>query len=105
MLALKFGYPGKNSCLKLPSQRFIDMSSPRLTYLTAITLVLTVALILSGCSGSSNTPMNSSMGAINVMVSDPATCSAPQGQFSHIFVTITDVEINSSASAGSNDSG
>ena len=32
-----------------------------------------------------------------------ATCSGPQGPFSHIFVTITDVQINASASAGDND--
>ena len=42
---------------------------------------------------------------VSVAVSDPATCSAPQGPFSHIFVTITDVQINASASAGDNDPG
>jgi hypothetical protein len=38
-------------------------------------------------------------------VSDPATCSAPQGPFSHIFVTIVDVQINTSSSAGDQDPG
>jgi hypothetical protein len=42
---------------------------------------------------------------VNVTVSDPATCSAPQGAFSHIYVTITDVQINASASAGDSDPG
>lgn len=42
---------------------------------------------------------------INLGVSDPATCSGPQGPFSHIFVTITDVQINASGSAGDNDPG
>jgi hypothetical protein len=50
--------------------------------------------------------MSTTTGAlVNVRVSDPATCSGPTGAFSHIYVTITDVQINSSASAGKNDSG
>lgn len=42
---------------------------------------------------------------VNVRISDPATCSGPQGAFSHIYVTITDVQINASASAGDSDPG
>ncbi len=42
---------------------------------------------------------------VNVRVSDPATCSGPQGAFSHIYVTVTDVQINANASAGNNDAG
>jgi Domain of unknown function (DUF4382) len=42
---------------------------------------------------------------VNVRVSDPATCSGPKGTFSHIYATITDVQINASANAGNNDSG
>jgi hypothetical protein len=45
------------------------------------------------------------MATVNVMLSDPATCSGPQGTISHVIVTITDVEIHSSASAGPNDPG
>lgn len=69
-------------------------------------LALSGALLTSGC-GSSSSPMNSgsTMASVNVTVSDPSTCSAPQGPFSHIFVTITDVEIHSSSSAGLNDPG
>jgi hypothetical protein len=42
---------------------------------------------------------------VNIMVSDPATCSGPRGTISHVFVTITDVEIHASASAGPDDPG
>jgi len=42
---------------------------------------------------------------VNVRVSDPATCPGTQGAFSHIYVTIVDVQINSSAGAGNNDAG
>jgi len=66
-------------------------------------LALAIAVI-TGCSGGTNTPASTnSMGVINLSVSDPATCSAPQGSFSHVFVTITDVQINASSSAGDND--
>ena len=65
---------------------------------------LVCAIVLSGCSnGKSSTPNAGTF--VNVRVSDPATCSGPKGAFSHVYVTITDVEINTSATAGSNDSG
>jgi Domain of unknown function (DUF4382) len=62
-----------------------------------------VALLLS-CGGTSSQSVSNSA-AINLTVSDPATCSAPQGAFSHIFVTIVDVKIHASSSAGDNDPG
>jgi len=81
---------------------------PRSSWLWIFAGILTLsgALFTSGC-GSSSSPMNSNsnMASVNVTVSDPSTCSAPQGPFSHIFVTITDVEIHSSSSAGPNDAG
>jgi hypothetical protein len=41
-----------------------------------------------------------------VSISDPATCSASSGgPYSNVWVTITDVQANTSASAGSSDSG
>jgi hypothetical protein len=66
--------------------------------------LLVCALVLAGCSG--NGKSTASGGAfVNVRLSDPATCSGPTGAFAHIYVTITDVQINASASAGNNDSG
>ena len=44
-------------------------------------------------------------GFVNSSVSDPPTCSAPSGPYSHVFVTVTDVKIHSSSNAGANDSG
>lgn len=76
---------------------------------SAIFCAVTVVFVLAGafllsCGGSSHT--SSSMPAtVNLTVSDPSTCSGPQGPFSHIYVTITDVQINSSSSAGDSDPG
>ena len=43
------------------------------------------------------------MGTVSVMVSDPATCQAPSGPFSHVYVSITDVQANISSTASATD--
>ena len=75
------------------------------TFCTLALISIVGALALSGCSsnGKSSTPNDGAF--VNVRISDPATCSGPKGAFSHIYVTITDVQINESGSAGNNDSG
>ena len=46
------------------------------------------------------------MGMATVSISDPATCSASSGgPYSNVWVTITDVQANTSATAGNSDSG
>jgi hypothetical protein len=64
--------------------------------------VVAVVLVLVGCSGGGS---SSPTGFVNTSVSDPPTCSAPSGPYSHVFVTVTDVKIHSSSNAGANDSG
>jgi hypothetical protein len=45
-------------------------------------------------------------GMLSVTVSDPPTCgSSANRPFLHVWVTVTDVEINASSSAGDNDPG
>lgn len=63
-----------------------------------------VLAICLGCSGgtSSSQPQT---GFVNARLSDPPTCSAPSGPYSHVFVTVTDVQIHSSGNAGANDAG
>lgn len=68
------------------------------------TSVLGVAFLLS-CSGGNSKSSSTALAMINLTVSDPATCSAPQGPFRHIYVTISDVKISASANAGDNDPG
>src|SRR5215469_219858 len=55
---------------------------------------------------SSGTSSGTGMGMATVSISDPATCSSSNaGPFSHVYVTITDVQANVSSTAGDNDSG
>jgi hypothetical protein len=64
--------------------------------------VVAIVLVLVSCSGNSS---SSQTGFVNTSISDPPTCSAPSGPYGHVFVTVTDVEIHTSAKAGPNDSG
>jgi hypothetical protein len=64
--------------------------------------LLVAALVIAACnSGSISTA--SGMGTVTVMLSDPATCQAPNGPFSHVYVTITDVQANVSSTASATD--
>lgn len=68
----------------------------------ALPLILFVAaLFLVSCSSTSS----SKMATVQVSLSDPSTCSAPQGPFSHIYVSVSDVMIHQSATAPANDPG
>jgi hypothetical protein len=88
--------------LSLPALREVLMSKSAVFCVLALVCAIAGGFLLS-CGGTH--PMDHSTAAINLTVSDPATCSAPQGPFSHIFVTIVDVQINASSSAGDQDSG
>ena len=69
-----------------------------------ISLVLSLAVVaIVGCGGSNTTSSTSpTTGTVNTFLSDPPTCSAV---FSHVYVTITEVQANVNASAGPNSSG
>src|SRR6266404_1224963 len=69
-----------------------------------VTLVA-IVLVLVGCSGGGSSSPSSPTGFVNTSVSDPPTCSAPSGPYSHVFVTVTDVKIHTGWMAGENDSG
>ncbi len=76
------------------------------------TTALVALLLLAGCGSSgadANTMTNQSgggMAEVNLSVSDPPTCrGSSNGPFLHVYVTITDVQINASGSAGDNDAG
>jgi uncharacterized protein DUF4382 len=78
----------------------------RAVYVGLFLGTVAVALFLVGCGGgSSNGTSSNSMASISTSVSDPATCGPPQGPFSHVYVTITDVEIHQSPDASPNDAG
>ena len=81
----------------------------RLAILAALSAAAVLAAIaaVNGCSGNTNNTSSSSSGGmanVSVMLSDPSTCTAPNGLFAHVYVTVTDVKASVNASAGDNDS-
>jgi len=68
-------------------------------YIFLVSLLIGAGIVLVSCSG------NSSVGTVTTTLSDPATCASPQGPFTHVYVTVTDVQIHQSANAGDNDPG
>jgi hypothetical protein len=71
----------------------------------ALGCLLAAALILNACTSSTSTTTGSGMATVSTMLSDPATCQAPDGPYSHVYVTITDVKANVSATASDTDGG
>jgi hypothetical protein len=74
-------------------------------HFVAIATLVTIALAvwLAGCGSSSSS--SSQMATVSTSLSDPPTCAAPSGPYSHVYVSISDVQIHQSASAGATDSG
>lgn len=76
---------------------------PRTVCILLLLTALATAVFLTACGNGTKSTMTA--GTVNVQISDPPTCAAPQGEFSHVFVTITDVLIHQSATAAANDAG
>jgi len=77
---------------------------PHFQLLVALGLLLVAAFFVAACS-MNGTVTTSGMAQVKVTLSDPATCIAPNGPFSAVYVTISDVQAHVSSSAGANDSG
>ena len=75
--------------------------------LLAYTFLGCMLLLLANCGGGSGTSGsgNSLPTTLNISISDPPTCAGPSGPFAHVYVTIIDVKIHASSTAGPNDPG
>lgn len=60
-------------------------------------------LIVVACGTTGGNGTGSGMAMVSI--SDPATCAGPAGPYAHVYVTITDVQANTSATAGDSDAG
>jgi hypothetical protein len=67
--------------------------------------ILAVAGLVAGCGGgSSSTPM-SGTGMVVVSISDPPSCKHPNGNFSHVYITVRSVQAHIDANATDGSSG
>ncbi len=53
--------------------------------------ILIIAGIIVSCSGSSSM-QSAATGTVNVSISDPPSCKIPNGNFMHVYVTVTSVQ-------------
>ncbi len=62
-----------------------------------------VGAVIVACGGGGST--GTSMAIVNTSLSDPATCQAPQGPYTHVYVTVKDVQASTSSTAAATDTG
>ncbi len=66
---------------------------------------LFLGFVVFGCNSGSNMSMiTSQVTTVKTTISDPAACQAPNGQYEHVYVTVTDVQASTNGSAGPGDS-
>jgi hypothetical protein len=73
--------------------------------LLAVAAIFAITGIIVSCSGGSSNNMVSGMGTVNVSMSDPPSCMPPNGQFTHVYVTVRSVQAHISATATDSSSG
>jgi hypothetical protein len=68
----------------------------------AVAIIAGLGLLIACGGGNASTS-----GTANVItvLSDPTTCGPPNGIYSHVYITVTDVKIHQSATAAANDAG
>ncbi len=71
----------------------------------AVVAIFAIAGIIVSCSGGSSHNMVSGMGTVNVTMSDPPSCMPPNGQFTHVYITVRSVQAHISATATDSSSG
>jgi hypothetical protein len=67
--------------------------------------ILAIAGLLAGCGGNSSAPPMSGMGTVMVSISDPPSCKQPNGDFSHVYITVRSVQAHLDPNATDNSSG
>jgi hypothetical protein len=67
-------------------------------------VVLTL-VVLASCGGGTQTTQQPTTGGVNLTLSDPPTCKAPIGDFTHVWVTVARVRAHISSDADPNASG
>lgn len=72
-----------------------------------ILALLSIIAVWIACAGGNNstTGKSSSLANVTTVLSDPTTCGPPNGIFTHVYITVTDVKIHQSATASASDAG
>lgn len=66
--------------------------------------ILIVAGVIASC-GSGSTTKGTGTGLVNVSISDPPSCTPPEGNFTHVYITVRSVQAHIDPNANDNSSG
>jgi hypothetical protein len=78
---------------------------PVLALIVMGVVVLAAVLALVSCGTSTSVSTGAGMGLATVSISDPPSCAAPAGNFSHVYVSIRSVQAHINSTADDNSSG
>jgi len=90
--------------MPMPYSRWVHSQRLFLFLLIAV-LPVALATVLISCGGLVSGTQSGGTGTVNVSLTDPPTCKAPNGNFQHVYVTIRAVQANINATADDNSSG
>lgn len=68
-------------------------------------VIAVVAVIIISCGGNNSTPPSSNLGTVVTTISDPPSCMPPNGNFTHVFITVRSVQAHTSATADASSAG
>ena len=77
---------------------------PILHFLLGLVIAV-VAVILISCGGNSSQLQSPNMGTVVTTISDPPSCMPPNGNFTHVFITVRSVQAHTSATADASSAG
>ena len=88
------------------SRSFISKLNSRVFAASVAFAAAALAMVIAVSCGGGNTALQTSTtGMIQVSISDPPSCMPPNGQFSHVFITVRSVQAHTSATADASASG
>ena len=73
-------------------------------YFLSILAIVVVAVAIISCSGNSSM-QGPNMGTVLVSISDPPSCTPPNGNFTNVWITVRSVQAHTSATADDNSGG
>ena len=85
-------------------RNFVFQLRENASLLSCALAILVVTALVAGCGGSS-TSQGTGMGTIVSSISDPPSCKTPNGNFSHVYITVRSVQAHIDPAATDSSSG
>ena len=74
-------------------------------WIASILSVVSLATVLVSCGVTGSGMSSGGTGTINVSMTDPPSCAFPNGNFTHVYITVGSVQAHTSATADDNSAG